>query len=132
MSLTDGDIWLSALTAKTFTELNEMLSRILNDKDRSRLVREAIRMSKSEFVLCEWESEKMEELVREESRRIDHEDGFNEGIAKGVEQGIEQGIEQTTIYNIPIDVDTIRRREPIKWTYLEGIKSLIVDTKWVF
>ena len=80
MSLTDGDIWLAALTAKTFTELNEMLSRILNDKDRSRLVREAIRMSKSEFVLCEWESEKMEELVREESRRIDHEDGFNEGI----------------------------------------------------
>ena len=124
MSLTDGDIWLAALTAKTFTELNEMLSRILNDKDRSRLVREAIRMSKSNFVLSEWESEKMEELVREESRRIDHEDGFNEGIAKGVEQGIE--------YNIPIDVDTIRRREPIKWTYLEGIKSLIVDTKWVF
>ena len=80
MSLTDGDIWLAALTAKTFTELNEILSRILNDKDRSRLVREAIRMSKSEFVLSEWESEKMEELVREESRRIDHEDGFNEGI----------------------------------------------------
>ena len=117
-------LWLSALTAKTFTELNEMLSRILNDKDRSRLVREAIRMSRSKFVLSEWESEKMEELVREESRRIDHEDGFNEGI--------EQGIEQKTIYNIPIDVDTIRRREPIKWTYLEGIKSLIVDTKWVF
>ena len=80
MSLTDGDIWLAALTAKTFTELNEMLSHILNDKDRSRLVREAIRMSKSNFVLSEWESEKMEELVREESRRIDREDGFNEGI----------------------------------------------------
>ena len=47
-------------------------------------------MSKSNFVLSEWESEKMEELVREESRRIDHEDGFNEGIAKGVEQGIEK------------------------------------------
>ena len=90
MSLTDSDIWLAALTAKTFTELNEMLSRILNDKDRSRLVREAIRMSKSNFVLSEWESEKMEELVREESRRIDHEDGFNEGIEQTTANMIQQ------------------------------------------
>ena len=38
-----------------------------------------------------------------------------------------------TSYNVPINVDTIRRRYPIKWTYQEGIKSLIVDTKiWVF
>ena len=37
------------------------------------------------------------------------------------------------VYNVPINVDTIRRRYPIKWTYQEGIKSLIVDTKiWVF
>ena len=29
-------------------------------------------------------------------------------------------------------MDTIRRRYPIKWTYQEGIESLIVDTKiWV-
>ena len=67
-----------------------MLSRILNDKDRSRLIREAIRMSKSNFVLSEWESEKMEELVREESRRIDHEDGFNEGIEQTTANMIQQ------------------------------------------
>ena len=51
------------------------------------------------------------------------------GIKLGIERGIEQGIE----YNVPISVDTIRRRYPIKWTYQEGIESLIVDTKiWVF
>ena len=26
------------------------------------------------------------------------------------------------IYNVPISVDTIRRRYPIKWTYQEGIE----------
>ena len=36
-------------------------------------------------------------------------------------------------YNVPISVDTIRRRYPIKWTYQEGIGTLIVNTKiWVF
>ena len=52
-----------------------------------------------------------------------------EGYAEGMEKGMEKGIE----YNVPISVDTIRRRYPIKWTYQEGIESLIVDTKiWVF
>ena len=104
MSLTDGDIWLASLTAKTFTELNEMLSRILNDKDRSRLVREAIRMSKSNFVLSEWESEKMEELVREESRRIDHDDGFNEGIEQGIEQKTIDVIKSMLSNNLDLEI----------------------------
>ena len=52
-------------------------------------------------------------------------EGRTEGLAEGIEQGIE--------YNVPISVDTIRRRYPIKWTYQEGVESLIVDTKiWVF
>ena len=55
--------------------------------------------------------------------------GYNEGINTGINIGIDKGIE----YNVPISVDTIRRRYPIKWTYKEGIESLIVDTKiWVF
>ena len=44
-----------------------------------------------------------------------------------------QGIAKQLVYNVPISVDTIRRRYPIKWTYQEGVESLIVDTKiWVF
>lgn len=55
--------------------------------------------------------------------------GYNEGINTGINIGIDKGKK----YNVPISVDTIRRRYPIKWTYKEGIESLIVDTKiWVF
>lgn len=59
--------------------------------------------------------------------------GYNEGINTGINIGIDKGIKQGIEYNVPISVDTIRRRYPIKWTYKEGIESLIVDTKiWVF
>ena len=49
------------------------------------------------------------------------------------EKGLTQVQLADLIYNVPISVDTIRRRYPIKWTYQEGIENLIVDTKiWVF
>ena len=59
----------------------------------------------------------------------------NEEIARkdGIQKGRASGLEEGTQYNVPISVDTIRRRYPIKWTYQEGVESLIVDTKiWVF
>ena len=103
-NLKEDEIWLAALTAKRFTELNEMLSHILNDMDRSRFVKEAIRMSKLNFSLRDWEAEKMNDLMREESRRVDREEaraeGLAEGFAEGIEQGVEQGIEQTNLINI--------------------------------
>ena len=89
-NLSEEEIWLAALTASTFTELNEMLSHILNKSDRERLVKEAIRMSKLEFNISEWEAEKINELVKAEAKRIDREEGYNDGIEKGIEKGIEQ------------------------------------------
>ena len=61
--------------------------------------------------------------------KIDH----NVALKEGLEQGKNIGIKENKLYNVPINVDTIRRRYPIKWTYQEGVESLIVDTKiWVF
>lgn len=92
--LSEDEIWLAALTAQSFTELNEMLSHILNDEERSRLVGEAIRMSKFNFSLCEWEVDKINDLMREEAKRVDREEALKEGLEQGIEQGIEQGLEQ--------------------------------------
>ena len=51
---------------------------------------------------------------------------------EGLKQGIEQGNMSKELYNVPIGVDTLRRREPINCTQVEGIKSLKVDTNlWV-
>ena len=72
-----------------------------------------------------WDYEKdakmIENSIRDEARDIGHQEGYKEGKRKGEIEGRK--------YNVPISVDTIRRRYPIKWTYQEGMKSLIVDTK---
>ena len=71
--------------------------------------------------------------IQDKWKREAKKEGFAEGMEKGIKDGIDKGIEQGQLYNVPISVDTIRRRYPIKWTYQEGIETLIVDTKiWVF
>ena len=77
--------------------------------------------------------DKMEDELNKWDLEIAENKGYEQGVIEGIEQGIEQGVEQNKNYNVPINVDTIRRRYPIKWTYQEGIETLIVDTKiWVF
>ena len=81
-----------------------------------------------ETVIEEWILEENARLKYEGQMSYAREEGIQEGLQKGIEQGIEQGIE----YNVPIGVDTLRRREPINCTQVEGIKSLKVDTNlWV-
>ena len=66
----------------------------------------------------------LQSMAREEG----HEEGYNSGISDGEKQ---KSIEIAK-YNVPIGVDTLKRREPINCTQVEGIKSLKVDTNlWV-
>ena len=94
---TRGEIWLAALTAENFTELNEMLSHILTDEERCRFVRRAIKMSKSKINLAEWEAEKLNELVREKAR----ESAMNEGIKVGEEKKLKETIINMLKKDIP-------------------------------
>lgn len=63
-----------------------------------------------------------EERARLQQSYIDfaRKQGYKEGYAEGYQEGLE--------YNVPIDVDTRRRRYPTKWTLQKGIKSLKVNT----
>ena len=81
---TKDEIWLAALTAENFTELNEILSHILNDEERSKFVKQAIRMSKTKINLAEWEAEKLNEMAREKA----HTRALNEGVKKGINDTI--------------------------------------------
>ena len=77
--------------------------------------------------------DKMQDELNKWDLEIAENKGYEQGVIEGIEQGIEQGVEQRNMYNVPINVDTIRRRYPIKWTCQEGIGTLIVNTKiWVF
>ena len=97
--LNEDEIWLAALASKNFTELNEMLSHILSDQDRTNFIEEVIRMNWNGFNIHEWEKEKCDELVRQESERIEKEKrkeaikkSMKEGRKIGRKEGIEQGI----------------------------------------
>ena len=55
--------------------------------------------------------------------------GKLEGLREGEAIGRQQGIIVSIKYNVPLNVDTIRRRHPIRWTNKKGTDSLIVDTE---
>ena len=100
-------------------ELSEKSEIVNNFKE------EVIKANNDEFVV-DW-------ISREEEQKQYEEVMYEKGIIQGKQLGLEEGLTQGKEYNVPISVDTIRRRYPIKWTYQEGIETLIVDTKiWVF
>ena len=56
-------------------------------------------MSKDEFILHDWEWEKIAEL-KEAEEKLYYENMLKEGVEKGIKQGIEQDIEKNTISTI--------------------------------
>lgn len=98
--MTESELWLASLTATNFVELNQMLSHVLADQDRNRLVKEAIRMSKWNFNLHEWEKEKLDEIVRLESKRIDREEGIEENTKNNIKKMLEKNLDKQLISEI--------------------------------
>ena len=81
-------IWLSLINAKSYDELKEMTYLIMDGKDRDKFLKDVRDASKDKFLLSEWESDKMAELVK------------SEGIRYAELEGFEQGREQANIDNI--------------------------------
>ena len=94
---------------------------------------EIIKKFRDEIMRLNSDTKFIREISEEEKIMISKQEGQTQGYNEGINTGINIGIDKGIKYNVPISVDTIRRRYPIKWTYKEGIESLIVDTKiWVF
>ncbi len=60
----DEVIWYTMLTARTFSELYELASKVLDEEKVQRLMEGVIRMSQDEFIIHEWQKEKMDALVK--------------------------------------------------------------------
>ena len=82
--------------SNSFSELYDILSKILSPDKLELMIEEVKRMSLNDFNLHAWKQKEMEDLVIREGNRISKE----EGIEEGIEQGIEQGILQNTIDTI--------------------------------
>ena len=78
-------IWLTILTARTFTELYELVSLVLKENEVRRLMEAMINMSMDGFTLHSWQKEKMDALVK-----------YNE-LEEATEKGKAEGIKENQI-----------------------------------
>ena len=78
-------IWYTMLTSRTFTELYELARQVLDEDKVQKLMEAVINMSKDEFIIHEWQKEKMDALVKhnemegakKEGKKIGFEEGSN-------------------------------------------------------
>ena len=115
---TVADYWLALLTARNYSELEEMLSHVVDTDLKNKIMEDVIRLNNSEPIFTEYERQMLDELVRyktqENARKDGFEEGrteglklgFKEGIEQGIEQGLERGLEQGIEQN---KLETIRK-----------------------
>ena len=68
-------MWFVVLNSRTFSELYEFTGYIMDDIIRDKYIREMINMSRDNFLLHEWEKEKLDKLVKYERRKNALEEG---------------------------------------------------------
>ena len=87
-------------------------------------------MSKDNFILHEWEKEKMDRLLEISKLEAATKEGLEQGIQQGIEEGIEQGIEQNkkdiviNMYNKKYSLEEI---SDITNLNMEKIKKIIEE-----
>lgn len=77
--LTRSELWLVLLTSKSYEELYNISSKIMDNEKRERLLRRVINMNNDEVMFEDWEYEYMNEIVKrdtEENIRNDVKEEF--------------------------------------------------------
>lgn len=103
VSLSKSEMWLVALTSRTFTELEETIDSLLTEEEKNKFIEEVIRMSGNKPFFTEWEKEQLNELVEYQTEVNAVERGLAEGIAKGHEEKTIELIKNMLKDNLPID-----------------------------
>ena len=110
-SLTKDEIFLVALLSENYTQLYHLMKKILSKDKLNTFMESVIEMNKDEFILHEWEKEKLDKLVKDTEMELARE----EGIILGKEEGISLGREETITSTIRsmlennIDYETISK-----------------------
>ncbi len=79
-------IWYTMLTARTFSELYELARQVLDEDKVQKLMEAVINMSKDEFIIHEWQKEKMDALVKHNEMEGAKKDGIEEGKSIGIKE----------------------------------------------
>ncbi len=117
----DEVIWYTMLTARTFSELYELASKVLDEEKVQRLMEGVIRMSQDEFIIHEWQKEKMDALVKLNEMEGAKKEGLDEGKSIGIKES-KLEIAQNMIKE-KIDENVISRVTGLTVKEIEKIRS---------
>ena len=79
-------IWYTMLIARTFSELYELARQVLDEDKVQKLMEAVINMSKDEFIIHEWQKEKMDALVKHNELEGAKKQGIKEGKSIGIKE----------------------------------------------
>ena len=118
-------IWYTMLTARTFSELYELARQVLDEDKVQKLMEAVINMSKDEFIIHEWQKEKMDALVKHNELEGAKSEGHDEGFAEGKSIGIKESkleIAQNLL-NMKISIKDISKATGLTIQEIEKLRS---------
>ena len=106
-------IWYTMLLARTFSELYELFKQILDEKEVNRLMEAMIEMSNDEFILHEWQKDKMDALVKQNEMEGAKKQGIMENKIEIAKNMLKENM----------DIQTISRLTNLTETDIQKIRS---------
>ena len=91
--LKKDDLFIVMLTSKNYTELYNVLSKFVSDKERDKLIRDVIIMSEKYTPLHEWEKEAMDAMVERAIEREALKQGKEENKIEMIKSMLENDID---------------------------------------
>ena len=127
VKLNKVELWLVVILSENLVELYDLLENLLNKEKRDKFIRKVIEMSKDEFILSEWEKEKMDYL-KEMARIKDAED---KGMAKGIQQGIQENKKEIILnmHNDNMSIEVISKYTNLSVEEVKEIINNLVNEK---
>ena len=115
-----SEVFMASLMCKSYTELYDILSGILSEEKLNKLMRCVIEMTNEELIynIHEWEKDKMEKLVEEDTIFYAKKEGREAGIKEGREDGREEA-KENLIKNM--------LRENTDYEYISKITGKTID-----
>ena len=91
--LTKGQLWLVALSAKTYTELYKILCEIYDDENHiDQIMKEVFSLNQDKKILTDWENEMLNELVEYTAKENARKEGIKETKIKTAENMLKENI----------------------------------------
>ena len=127
VKLNKAELWLVVILSENLVELYDLLENLLTKEKRDKFIRKVIEMSKDEFILSEWEKEKMDYL-KEMARIKDAED---KGMAKGIQQGIQENKKEIILnmHNDNMSIEVISKYTNLSVEEVKEIINNLVNEK---